>query len=297
MAVKHRKEATKKKTRLRGPIYIILAIIVFLTPVVITHLKNIEQNRLAQYYSESVRNIEPAQKASLLEEAREYNRNLPEFGSLDPWVNGIDVSTPGYKLYLEQLNIDSMMGRLRVPSVGIDLPIYHGTSTSTLAHGVGHLYGTALPVGGKGTHSVLTGHTGLATLTMFDNLTHIKTGDVFTIEVLDETLAYEVDQIVTVLPEDVANIKPEVGQDFVTLVTCTPYGINTHRLLVRGHRTELIAEQFEKTYTSPWQVWMKLAVAISLLALLYLFFLLWRRRRKQKEENGQSQAAHLKESN
>ncbi|MCS4492309.1 class C sortase [Corynebacterium sp. ES2715-CONJ3] len=265
---------------MRGPLYIILAVVVFLAPVVLTHLKNSEQNRLAEYYSEKVMQMEAQDRSTLLDQAREYNQNLPEFGSPDPWVHGVDTSTPGYRTYLDHLNVDSMMARLHIPSVGIDLPVYHGTSTSTLAHGVGHLYGTALPVGGEGTHAVLTGHTGLATLTMFDNLTHVKIGDIFTLDVVGDTLAYEVDDIRIVLPEDISSIRPIAGHDLLTLVTCTPYGINTHRLLVRGRRIDVPHHQDERRYRSPWQLWMTIAVGISLAALLYLVIFMLRRRNK-----------------
>ena len=177
------------------------------------------------------------------------------------------------------------MERVRVRSGVRALPVYHGTSTDVLAHGVGHLYGTALPVGGEGNHAVLTGHTGLATLTMFDNLTHIKVGDVFTVEVMGKTMAYKVDQIETVLPDQVEALRADEGRDLLTLVTCTPYGINSHRLLVRGERTELPAE-LDQSYHSPWQPWMIAAIFIATLVLLYLlwWFLAGRKRKKKEDE-------------
>lgn len=163
------------------------------------------------------------------------------------------------------------MSRLRVPSVGINLPIYHGTDLSTLAHGVGHMYGTALPVGGVGTHSVLTGHTGLTALTMFDNLHRIQLGDIFIIETAGDLMAYKVDQIKKVLPNQIEDIRPVIDQDYVTLVTCTPYGVNTHRLLVRGQRTE-VPNDFNQSHqpTLPWQWWMTLSVALSACIFGYL---------------------------
>lgn len=271
----------KKGGSIRSTVYIVLGILVLLTPVALTHYKNVEQHRIAEQYSRDVSELDTAERAQMLESAREYNNRLPEFGAPDPWVHGVDSNSPGYKDYRQQLDVNSVMARLSVPSVGIDLPVYHGTSQSTLAHGIGHLYGTALPVGGPGTHSVLTGHTGLATLTMFDNLTHMKQDDIFIVEVMGEKMAYKVDKIQTVLPEEIQKIRPEQDKDLITLVTCTPYGINSHRLLVRGERTALPAGELEQNYSSPWQPWMIAALAISLLALLYLLWWLWRRRKNQ----------------
>lgn len=282
-----RVQQKRKRTNPRGFIYLILGLLVLLTPVALTHYKNVEQHRIAEGYSKQVQRLDSQTKSKLLADAREYNRRLPQFGAKDPWVNGPDTTAPAYKDYERQLSVDGVMARLQVPSVGIDLPVYHGTSQSTLSHGIGHLYGTAVPVGGEGTHAVLTGHTGLATLTMFDNLTHIKQGEIFTIEVAGEKLAYEVDQINVVLPGEVENIRPVAGQDYVTLITCTPYGINSHRLLVRGHRTEIPANGIKQEYHSPWQPWMIAAIVIALLVLLYLWWLLAMRRRRKKEKDNE----------
>ncbi|OFT34810.1 hypothetical protein HMPREF3169_05600 [Corynebacterium sp. HMSC08C04] len=258
--------------------------LVFLSPVVLTHYKNVEQHRIAENYSRGVDKLPEREREAAFAEAQAYNAQLPEVGAPDPWVNGVDTSSPDYQRYLDTLHQIGAMARVRVPSVGIDLPVYHGTSTDVLAHGVGHLYGTALPVGGEGNHAVLTGHTGLATLTMFDNLTHIKVGDAFTVEVMGKTMAYKVDQIETVLPDQVEALRAEEGRDLLTLVTCTPYGINSHRLLVRGERTELPAE-LDQSYHSLWQPWMIAAIIIVLFVLLYLlwWFLAGRKRKKKKK--------------
>lgn len=272
----------KPRRRIRSVVYLLLALLVFLTPVGLTIYKNWEQHRIAEEYSRKVADMSEQERLAEFARAADYNARLPEVGSPDPWVNGVDIHSPGYQEYADILAAAGPMARIRVPSVGIDLPVYHGTSTSVLAHGVGHLFGTALPVGGPGTHSVLTGHTGLATLTMFDNLTHMKDGDIFTVEVMGETLAYKVQGIETVTPEEIEKIKPEAGRDLMTLVTCTPYGINSHRLLVHGERTEL-PSNFDQTYRSPWQLWMTIAVVVSLLIIAYLVWWLWRNRRKHKE--------------
>lgn len=278
----------RKRLSIRSVIYLVLGMLVLLTPVVLTQIKNVEQNRIAQNYSRDVATLDTAERDEILRRAREYSATLPEFGAPDPWVHGADTQSPGYRDYASQLDVNGVMARLRVPSVGMDLPVYHGTSQQTLAHGVGHLYGTALPVGGEGTHAVLTGHTGLATLSMFDNLTHMEDDDIFTVEVAGETLAYQVFSIETVLPSEIENIRPEAGRDLVTLVTCTPYGINTHRLLVHAERTELPDGEIDREYRSPWQPWMIAAVIISLLVFIYLLWFLLRRRRDDNERTDQA---------
>lgn len=131
-----------------------------------------------------------------------------------------------------------VMGYLEIPKISLRLPIYHGTGDAALQKGIGHLAGTSLPVGGSGTHCVLSGHRGLPSALLFTDLDQLETGDTFTLYVLDQRLSYQVDQILVVEPEDVSTLAPEDGKDYVTLVTCTPYGVNTHRLLVRGSRIE-----------------------------------------------------------
>ena len=133
------------------------------------------------------------------------------------------------------------MGTIKVPKQSINLPIYHGTSEEALASGAGHLYGTSLPVGGKSTHSVITGHRGLVEAMMFTRLDEVKKGDFFYIEVMGETLGYKVDNISVILPDDTSKLRIAPGEDRVTLMTCTPYGVNTHRLLISGHRVSIPA--------------------------------------------------------
>lgn len=143
--------------------------------------------------------------------------------------------------YEDLLNIagNGIMGFVVIPKISVNLPIYHGTDTQTLAAGVGHLLGSSLPVGGSNTHAVLTAHSGMSSQKMFSDIDELKIGDLFYLEVLGETLAYQVDQIKTVLPEDTTYLQIGGDEDFCTLVTCTPFGINTHRLLVRGERVSL----------------------------------------------------------
>lgn len=177
-----------------------------------------------------------------LREAHEYNDALSSGAVLEanhrlPTGAGMSSDTKASLDYNTILvNPSGTMARLRIPAIDVDLPIYHGTSDATLLKGVGHLEGTSLPVGGKGTHAVLTGHRGLATATMFTNLDRVRKGDTFTIEVMDQVLTYRVHDIRVVDPSDTASLKAEPDKDLVTLVTCTPLGINSQRILVTGQR-------------------------------------------------------------
>ncbi len=186
--------------------------------------------------------------------ARTYNKKLAESGqpilgeAVDPFsaaqggsqASGEDSASKKDKEYQSLLNTgNGVMGAIKVPKQSINLPIYHGTSEEALASGAGHLYGTSLPVGGKSTHSVITGHRGLVEALMFTRLDEVKEGDFFYIEVMGETLGYKVDRISVILPDDTSKLKIVPGEDRVTLMTCTPYGVNTHRLLISGHRVAI----------------------------------------------------------
>lgn len=193
-------------------------------------------------YVQTVRSMTPAQTRKLIQQAHDYNRHLPTGPLLDPYsASGGGRETAigsAADTYLRTLDVgpDGMIGVLAIRAINLDLPVYHGTGAETLDRGVGHLYGTALPVGGPGTHAVLTGHSGIVNATLFSNLHHVRLGDEFTVTVLDQTLTYRVDQIRTVLPSQTKELVAVPGKDYVTLVTCTPIGVNTHRLLVRGVR-------------------------------------------------------------
>lgn len=186
--------------------------------------------------------------------ARAYNKKLAESGqpilgeAVDPFAaaqggsqaSGEDSASKKDKEYQSLLNTgNGVMGTIKVPKQSINLPFYHGTSEEALASGAGHLYGTSLPVGGKSTHSVITGHRGLVEALMFTRLDKVKEGDFFYIEVMGETLGYKVDRISVILPDDTSKLKIVPGEDRVTLMTCTPYGVNTHRLLISGHRVAI----------------------------------------------------------
>lgn len=201
--------------------------------------------------------------------------------------------------YGAQLNLmgNGIMGYVRVPKLSLTLPIYHGTADATLDLGVGHLLGSSLPVGGESTHAILTGHSGMASQKMFSDLPDMVTGDVFYLEILDETLAYQVDQIKTVHPYDTAYLDIEQGQDYCTLITCVPFGVNSHRLLVRGHRIPYVEEEemaLEIEYSdqpsgSTWErqyakgLLIGLCLTLALAAAAAALAVIIKRRRKERD--------------
>lgn len=205
----------------------------------------------------------------MLAEARTYNANLPGGPLRDPYTlepdgsrSAVGGGSQAYKEVLAGLP-GGVMARVQIPAIGVDLPVFHGTDENTLASGVGHLFGSALPVGGTGTHSVLTTHSGLVDATLFTHLEKLAEGDVFSVTVLDEQLHYQVREVSAVEPGDTLALRPEPGRDYLTLVTCTPIGVNSHRLLVRGERIESppAAEKSDVALTSdaaepgfPWWV-------------------------------------------
>lgn len=191
---------------------------------------------IARYDMEAER-LSQEQIEEELERARAYNESL--LGNVvlrDPFdAEGLAQQNEDYENLLN-LDGDGVMGSVEIPSIDVYLPIYHGTSSEVMSRGAGHLQNSSLPVGGKGTHAVVSAHTALPSAEMFDHLVDLSEGDVFYIHVLDEILAYQVNQIKVVLPENVSDLLIDKNEDYVTLVTCTPYGINSHRLLVRGTR-------------------------------------------------------------
>ena len=192
------------------------------------------QSRAIASYSESVANIDEEEYEEIWNAAWDYNQSLLER------PNDYILTDEQTRKYQELLDLgdNGVMGYIEIPSIGVSLPIYHGTAEGVLQIAVGHLEWTSLPVGGSGSHCVLSGHRGLPSARLFTDLDQLVEGDTFMLRVLDEILTYEVDQILIVEPEDTEALMIEEGKDLCTLVTCTPYGINTHRLLVRGHRIE-----------------------------------------------------------
>jgi sortase A len=287
MSDKKRKMTIKDIIRL---LVLFVAFAVLLYPTVSSYVNEKNGSKVVSNYdAESVR-LSNAEKEKMLEDARAYNKEmLSNIDLIDPFSQG---ETSVDERYESLLNIDGsgMMGYIRIPKIKVEIPIYHGTSESVLQAGVGHFWGTSLPVGGESTHTVLTGHRGLPTKTLFTNMDKLVKGDVFYIKVLDETLAYKVDQILTVLPEETEALSIVPGQDYATLVTCTPYAINTHRLLVRGHRIPYEeAVKIEKNTSTGIELSFTTKVLIVTLGIIFiglviamLYSLYDKRRRKKK---------------
>lgn len=269
---------------------LVVAFAVLLYPTVSSYVNEKNGSKVVSNYdAESVR-LSNAEKEKMLEDARAYNKEmLSNIDLIDPFSQG---ETNIDERYESLLNMDGsgMMGYIRIPKIKVEIPIYHGTSESVLQAGVGHFWGTSLPVGGESTHTVLTGHRGLPTKTLFTNIDKLVEGDVFYIKVLDETLAYKVDQILTVLPEETEALSIVPGQDYATLVTCTPYAINTHRLLVRGQRIPYEeAVKIEKNTSTGIELSFTTKVLIVTIGIIFiglmiamLYSLYDKRRRKKK---------------
>ena len=228
------------------------------------------QSMAIQSYGEQVAQMDNSAAQQLLQQARAYNRTL-----LDRENRFVlsDAETAQYEGLLDVTGT-GIMGYVEIPSLDCMLPIYHGTDEAVLQIAVGHIAGSSLPVGGEGTHCVISGHRGLPSAKLFTNLDQLAEGDVFRLHVLDEILSYEVDQILTVEPHDVAALEIDPEQDLCTLVTCTPYGINSHRLLVRGHRVETVEERAPVRVSSDAAYLNRNAVALCLAAPVLVVLLL-----------------------
>ena len=230
--------------RINNNLYIIVFIIMFLSglsvmlyPVISNYINTNMYNKNINEYTYKVSNTNSDIKEDILNKAYLYNSNLKETSIQDIFSTDINIKDNEYD---NVLNVDGrgLMGYISIPKINVKIPIYHSTYEDVLNKGVGHLKGSSLPVGGIGTHSILAAHRGLPTSKLFTDLDSLKSGDKFYIYILDEVLAYEVDNISVVKPNDLSMLEIDENNDYVTLVTCTPYGINTHRLLVRGKRIE-----------------------------------------------------------
>ena len=260
---------------------------VMLYPTVSDYVNQKNQSRAVASYSEEVENLSDVDYQAYFDAADDYNRRLAE--TPDAFYRPEEVSG-----YTDTLDVSGtgIMGYITIPKIGVELPVYHGTSDGVLQVAAGHLEGSSLPVGGAGTHAVISAHRGLPSAKLFTNLDQLEVGDTFTITVLDRVLTYEVDQISIVLPTETDLLQPVEGKDYVTLMTCTPYGINTHRLLVRGKRIENAENQKHIRVTAdalriePIIVAPALAVPMLLVLLVVMLAVPHLRKRKnQREEN------------
>lgn len=255
-----------------------------LYPSLSDYWNSMHQTRAIASYAETVSQLDTAQYDEMWKAAQNYNRSLAQRETAFALTG---EQKAAYESLLDVSGL-GVMGYIEIPEIDCSLPIYHGTEESVLQVAVGHLEWSNLPVGGEGTHCVLSGHRGLPSAKLFTNLDKLAVGDTFLLRVLDEVLTYEVDQILIVEPEQVDALGIMPGEDYCTLVTCTPYGINTHRLLVRGHRVENTPEaarmhvtadatQFDPLLVAP-------ALAIPVLLLLLMILLVPKRRRKSRED-------------
>lgn len=263
---------------------LLVGLSLLLYPSVSNYWNSFHSTKAIASYAESVANLGKEDYQKIWQSAEAYNALLAEQGT------SFSLSEEQKAQYQQELNLSGtgVMGYIEIPEIDVSLPIYHGTEDSVLQVAVGHLDWSSLPVGGEGTHCVLSGHRGLPSAKLFTNLDQLEAGDIFLIRVLDEVLTYEVDRILIVEPGDTDALMLEDGKDYCTLVTCTPYGINTHRLLVRGYRIEnqeqmgtirvtADAAQIEPLLVAP-------LVAIPILLLL-LIHLLIPKKRKHKPGN------------
>ena len=258
------------------------ALCLTLYPLISNYVNQKYASQIHTAYQEVMEQVDDAALLRTKELAVAYNRSIvPGASTEDAYSQeGLLAASADYD---SQLNIagNGIMGYVEIPKISVNLPIYHGTENDSLERGIGHLLGSSLPVGGESTHTILSGHSGMASQKMFTDLEQLTTGDVFYLRVLDETMAYQVVEINTVLPYDTSLLGIAPGEDLCTLVTCTPYGVNTHRLLVRGSRipyaeAELLAEETaeEEPANSTWEqkyieglLWGAAAVLLLLLLI------------------------------
>ena len=265
----------------------ILLVLILLTgvslllyPTVSDYWNSFHQSRAIASYVEAVAEIDNTDYEKMWQEAVAYNEKLKDnSGRWTPTDEELEE-------YDQILNISDtgIMGYVEIPKINVSLPIYHGTDEAILQIAIGHIPGSSLPVGGKGTHCVISGHRGLPSAKLFTDLDQMEEGDLFMMRVLDETLTYEVDQIRIVQPEDLSDLEIDEDKDLCTLVTCTPYGINSHRLLVRGHRVENLKEDTIRVTADTQQidpVMVAPAVAVPLVLLLGIGAWIGGRRRRR----------------
>ena len=278
----------KKKNNL-STLFLILILFVGLSlllyPSVSDYWNSFTQSKAIATYVDEVANLNEEDYSQLWEQARDYNQSLLRR------TNRYLLDEEQTRQYSGLLNIsgNGIMGHVEIPEIGCSLPIYHGTGDAVLQIAIGHLEWTSLPVGGASTHCVISGHRGLPSAKLFTDLDKLVVGDVFMLRVLDEVLTYEVDQILIVEPNVTDALQIVEGEDYCTLVTCTPYGVNSHRLLVRGHRIENIEEakvvrvtanaiQIEPLVVAP-------VVAMPMLLLLLIMLMLPQRRNREGDDD------------
>ena len=266
----------------------LLGSLIFFYPTISNYVANKQFQSAIGKYEQKVAEIPKKDLSRELEKAVKYNNQLNGMDIHDPFVPGGGYIIPDN--YEDILNIsgDGIMGYIEIPKISLKLPIYHSSSDESLERGVGHLETTALPIGGAGNNPILTGHRGLPSAELFTRLDEIKKGDLIYIRVLNDNLAYEVDDIRVIEPDDVSTLQPVSGKDMITLITCTPYGINTHRLVVQGVRVPYVESLKEESSTGGY---LKLTeskksriygIIIGIVILVVIIFL-YKKRKKNKD--------------
>lgn len=261
---------------------LMIGISLLLYPTISDYWNSFHQSRAIAGYAEAVAEMDTVDYEKIWNDAVKYNKELQTRSN--HWF----LTEEQQEEYESMLNVsdDGIMGYIEIPSIKVSLPIYHGVDEGILQVAIGHIEGSSLPVGGKGSHCVISGHRGLPSAKLFTDLDQLAEGDIFMLRVLDETLTYEVDQILIVEPSDMSSLEFDEEKDYCTLVTCTPYGINSHRLLVRGHRVANLEESEEIRVTADAQqidpVLITPALAGILLVLLLLGTFVWNRVRSRR---------------
>lgn len=277
----------KKKDKLINTIFVLLILAGFcllLYPTVSDYWNSFHSSQAIQGYVTQVDNIDREKYEQIWNDAVEYNE------SLLTRKNHYLLSDKQRETYLSLFNIDvtGIIGYIEIPAINCMLPFYHSTEESVLSTAVGHLEWTSLPTGGESTHCVLSAHRGLPSAKLFTDLDRMTTGDIFMLHVLDKTLTYSVDQILIVEPHEVEALHIQDGEDLCTLVTCTPYGINSHRLLVRGHRVENIDDKIIHVTADAVQiepVWVATVIAMPILIILFIIAVLPKKSHRKTERS------------
>lgn len=292
-----------KKSLILSVVCLLVGIAVLFYPALNNVIFVFQQNKVIDRYNERINSLNSEDISDMKNEAKNYNDALSKAASSDD----IDMSdaVSGNLSYSQIMSMNNeQIGYLVIPKISLNQPIFHSTSDEVLEKGIGHMENTSFPIGGDSTHSVLSGHSGIPGMMLFTDLEDVEIGDKFYIKALDETIAYQIDQIKTVLPNDVSDIQIEEGEDYVTLLTCTPYGVNTHRLLVRGTRVpyngEIDQEKEEEEKKKPATVdeekediktfslkFVNYYVVIPavLSCIIVALFIYIRKKRKNKREN------------
>ncbi|MEN4334892.1 class C sortase [Streptococcus pyogenes] len=285
-----------KRHRLNQNIALIVVFLIGLTILLYPQISRIyytiESNNQSKQFDREKSTLHQEDISQRIALAKAFNASLHDVNLKDPYSD--DEKTKGRAEYARMLELHEQIGHVEIPKIRVDLPIYAGTSDEIISKGSGHLEGTSLPVGGENTHTVLTSHSGLPSAKLFSDLAKLKKGDIFYIHNIKEILAYQIDQIKIIEPDNFSDLLIVPGKDYATLLTCTPVGINTHRLIVRGHRVPYVSNEHKNNKQKASSGYM--CYLFVLLALLTLLFGYWfYRQKKKKSQKVKREEFHAKE--